>query len=107
MMNTYNNGTAALKMPSSYVPMGTEEMEYVDGGSEGTYRKQAAANFKAQMAKLTPAQRAALERKVKIAMGGYCLAVLSGVSYALSPIVGGIVSGCVIICGYTYTVATV
>lgn len=32
MYNTYANGTTALKMPSSYVLMDAEEMEYVDGG---------------------------------------------------------------------------
>lgn len=32
MMNTYANGTAALKMPQSYVPLTEEEMTYVDGG---------------------------------------------------------------------------
>ena len=29
---SYTNGTAALKMPSSYVLMNEEEMTYVDGG---------------------------------------------------------------------------
>ncbi len=31
-MYTYQNGTAALKMPSNYVPLTEEEMTYVDGG---------------------------------------------------------------------------
>lgn len=31
-MYTYQNGTAALQMPSNYVPLTEEEMTYVEGG---------------------------------------------------------------------------
>lgn len=34
-MNTYANGTCAMKFPSSYVSMDAEEMTYVDGGANG------------------------------------------------------------------------
>lgn len=32
MVNTYTDGACALKLPSSYVPMSSEEMEYLEGG---------------------------------------------------------------------------
>ena len=34
-MNTYANGTCAMKFPSSYTLMDVEEMTYVDGGGIG------------------------------------------------------------------------
>lgn len=39
MMNTYTNGTAALKMPGNYTPLTEEEMTYVDGGSQRIFSK--------------------------------------------------------------------
>lgn len=38
-MYTYANGTAALQMPSHYVPLTEDEMTYVDGGSTRIFSK--------------------------------------------------------------------
>lgn len=108
MMNTYNNGTAALKMPSNYVLMTEEEMIYVDGGSEGTYRKTAQDRTKEIWAKMTSAQKAEADRKAKTAAGttfwytaGASLIVFAPAGSAL--IAAGLV---VTVGGYLYSLST-
>lgn len=82
MLNTYASGIAALKFPSHYVSVEAEEMEYIDGGSEGTYRKLAGAALKRQLDALTPAERKALYKKVEgmmvVGAGSLVVGVASG-----------------------------
>ncbi len=61
---SYTNGTAVLKMPSNYVCVKTEEMESICGGaSNNTYQKEQQAKLRAELSKLTSAQRSALRKK--------------------------------------------
>lgn len=49
-MNTYANGTCAMKFPSSYTLMDVEEMTYVDGGGIGETVTYYAVKFVVDMA---------------------------------------------------------
>lgn len=61
---SYTYGTAALKMPSSYVRVKAEETESICGGaSNNTYQKEQQAKLRAELSKLTSAQRSALRKK--------------------------------------------
>lgn len=73
--------TNTLRMPSSYVLMDNEEMMYVDGGDQMADRRFAQARLRAELAKLTPAQRAAAYRKAYQYQAGYISLALSGLSF--------------------------